>query len=150
MSSGFRFTDLEPNANLQVGRHDVFVSIYESSSWDDSRAYLNGFAETLDNLGVEHRIISKDDEPKPSWPYGTAPERIDFLSACRNKVLEPLQSPDPSIRLKDWTTYGKIVFLNDIRFRWQDIVSLIRTRLEDKEGEDYDLACAIDFAYPGK
>lgn len=132
-----------------VGRHDVFLSIYESKSGDETQALLHGFNQSMANLDVNHRILSVQDDPGGQWPYGTAPERIQFLAHARNMALEPLQSPDNSIRLPNWQEYTKIIFLNDIVFRWQDIVDLIATRVEGEE-EGYDMACAIDYGSSGK
>jgi len=101
------------------------------------------------NLDVNHRILSVQDDPGDQWPYGTAPERIQFLAHARNMALEPLQSPDNSVRLPNWQEYTKVIFLNDIVFRWQDIVNLIATRVEGEE-EGYDMACAMDYGSSGK
>jgi hypothetical protein len=101
------------------------------------------------NLDINHRIFSVQDDPGGQWPYGTAPERIQFLAHARNMALEPLQSPDDSIRLPNWKEYTKVIFLNDIVFRWQDIANLIATRVEGEEG-GYDMACAMDYGSSGE
>jgi hypothetical protein len=132
-----------------VGRHDLFVSVYESNSWDQTQTLLHGFNQSLSDLNVRHRILTVDNDPGSQWPYGTSPERIQFLAHARNMALEPLQSSDDSIRLSDWREYTKVIFLNDIVFRWQDIVDLITTRLEGKEEQDFDVACAMDFGSSG-
>lgn len=102
----------------------------------------------MTNLDLNHRILSVQDDPGGQWPYGTAPERIQFLAHARNMALEPLQSPDNSIRIPNWQEYTKVIFLNDIVFRWQDIVNLIATRVEGEE-EGYDMACAMDYGSSG-
>lgn len=131
-----------------VGRHDVFLSIYESNSEDQTQTLLRGFNESMANLEVNHRILSVQDDPGGQWPYGSAPERIQFLAHARNMALEPLQSSDNSIRLPNWQEYTKVIFLNDIVFRWQDIANLIATRVEGEE-EGYDMACAMDYGSSG-
>lgn len=134
-----------------MGRHDVFISIYESNSWDGTKEYLTEFDQSLAQLGVDYRIISVDNDPGKSWAYGTSPERIAFLAKCRNKAMEPLQSDDDQVRIHNWHDYTKVLFLNDIRFTWQDMVKLITTKVEgSEEAEDYDLACATDFGSSGK
>jgi hypothetical protein len=110
---------------------------------------LHGFNQSMTNLDVNHRILSVQEDPGGQWPYGTAPERIQFLAHARNMALEPLQLPDDSIRLPDWQEYTRVIFLNDIVFRWQDIVNLIGTRVEGEE-EGYDMACAMDYGSSGK
>ena len=145
----YRLLDLSLANNRTVGRHDVFLSIYESNSEDETQTLLHGFNESMANLEVNHRILSVQGDPGGQWPYGSAPERIQFLAHARNMALEPLQSPDNSIRLPNWQEYTKVIFLNDIVFRWQDIANLIATRVEG-EDEGYDMACAMDYGSSGK
>lgn len=133
-----------------MGRENLFISIYESNSRDRTQTFLHGFDQSLSNLNVDHRILTVENDPGAQWPYGTSPERIKFLAHARNMAMEPLQSPDDSVRLPDWEGFTKVIFLNDIQFRWQDIVRLIGTRIEGKEDEEYDLACAMDFGSSGE
>lgn len=137
-----------------MGRYDVYVSVYESNSWDGTKEFLKRFDNSLTDLGVKHRIVTVDNDPGKHWPYGTSPERIAFLAKCRNKAMEPIQSADDDVRIPDWQDYTKLLFLNDIRFQWQDIVTLIGTKGEGDEkrdGEpDYDLACAMDYGSSGQ
>lgn len=133
-----------------MGRHNLFLSIYESNSSDGTQNFLNGFRSSLTDLDVRYRILSVDNDPGSQWPYGTSPERIQFLAHARNMAIEPLQSQDDSIRLLDWQEFTKVIFLNDIQFRWQDIVSLIATRIKGEEDLAYDLACSMDFGSSGK
>jgi hypothetical protein len=137
-------------ADTSVGLDNVFISIYESNSWDRTPALLTEFRELLDQMGIPNRIVTVGNDPGGQFPYSTSPERIEFLARARNKVMEPIQSPSLSVRLADWDRYSKIIFLNDIRFEWRDIVRLIATRVEGKEDEDYDVACALDFGRYGK
>lgn len=135
-------------ANTTVGKHNVFVSIYESNSRDGTVAHLQAFDKTLADAHIRRRIITNFHDPGADWPYGTSPERIEFLARARNRVMEPLQSEHDGIRLDDWESFTKVIFLNDILFKWQDMMELIETRLDDSDG--YDLACAMDFGSAGK
>ncbi|WOO85796.1 uncharacterized protein LOC62_07G009282 [Vanrija pseudolonga] len=143
--------DLVPHWSDQVvklaehlGPSNTFVSIYESNSKDKTPELLADLATRLTHLGVPNRVISE--KTARWWAYGTSPERIGFLSAARNKAIEPLQSPDVELRLPDYHEFTKIVFLNDIFFSWQSAVRLLTTSLDGKPGEDgYDLACGMDF-----
>lgn len=94
--------------------------------------------------------MTVSNDPGGQFPYSTSPERIEFLAKARNKAMLPIQSPDASIRLPNWKQYSRIIFLNDIVFEWRDIVRLIATRVEGKEDEDYDVACAMDFGRYGE
>ncbi|TXT04902.1 hypothetical protein VHUM_03985 [Vanrija humicola] len=143
--------DLVPHWSDQViklaehlGPSNTFVSIYESNSKDKTPELLADFATRLTHLGVANRVVSEN--TTRWWAYGTSPERIGFLSAARNKAIEPLQSADAELRLPDYHEFTKVVFLNDIFFSWQSAVRLLTTSLDGKPGEDgYDLACGTDF-----
>lgn len=133
-----------------VGPENMFLSIYESNSDDTTPQLLDAFRATLDSLAIPHRIISERTTTR-HWPYNSSPERIAYLASARNKALEPLASLDPEVRLgntDEWAR-GKVVFLNDVVFMWQDVVELLNTRMEGQE-EEYDLACAMDFGWSGE
>lgn len=94
--------------------------------------------------------MTEDDDSR-SWPYGTAPERIRFLANARKRAMEPMQSENESVRLVDYASYTKVIFLNDVLFTYQSIVRLLATRIDGDPSSpaDYDLACAMDFGYSG-
>lgn len=125
------------------------MSIYESNSQDETPALLSAFSQRLDAHGVQHRVLS--DTTDRWWPYGTSPERIGFLADARNKAMEPLQSPDAGVRLRDYDSFTKVLFLNDVLFTWESAVRLLGTRLDDDGADgDYDLACGLDFGASGE
>jgi hypothetical protein len=128
----------------------VFISIYESNSGDGTGAYLAEYRELLDYFGIPNQVIPMVKDEGETWPYGTSPQRIQFLARLRNKAMEPIQSADPDVRLENWRDFTKVIYLNDILFQCQDIVRLIATRVEGKENEDYDVACAMDFGEYGE
>jgi hypothetical protein len=140
----------ERQVKIPVGRRNVFLSIYESNSWDGTQTFLQTFNQSLSNLDIDHRILTVKNDPGAEWPYGTSPERIQFLAHARNMAMEPLQSSDDLIRVGNWQDFTKVIFLNDVQFRWQDIINLISTRIKGKEDQEYDLACAMDFGSSGK
>lgn len=110
---------------------------------------LQDFGRKLEKNDIDHRIISIPNDGRTSFGLGSI-ERITYLAKTRNRVLEPIQSSDPSIRVPEWNTFTKIIFLNDIVHRWQDIVRLIGTKLDGRQDEDYDMVCAVDFAGSGE
>ncbi|BEI84482.1 hypothetical protein CcaverHIS002_0410860 [Cutaneotrichosporon cavernicola] len=137
---------------LRVAKHlgpeRTFVSIYESNSVDATPQLLTEFGERLTAAGVAHRIVS--DVTERWWPYSTSPERIRLLADARNRALEPLQSPDAAVRLPDYHSFTKVLFLNDVVFSWDSAIRLLGTSLDGEDGEDaYDLACGMDFAISG-
>ncbi|KAK4683508.1 alpha-1,3-mannosyltransferase, partial [Tremellales sp. Uapishka_1] len=133
-----------------LGEENTYISIFESNSKDQTRPMLDKFRMKLVTRGIPHRIVSEDTEER-WWPYATSPERIEYLARARNRALEPLQSPDESIRLPDYDSFTKIIFLNDIYYTWQSIIRLLATRLDGDPSmpADYDLACAMDFGSSG-
>ena len=62
-------------------------------------------------------------------------QRIPFLSALRNRVLEPLIENGG---------YDKVIFSNDIFVEPETIIELVYTA----DGE-YDMACGMDYGHWG-
>ena len=107
-----------------VGPGNVYVSIYESGSWDDSKGALRLLDQDLEHLGVQRTIIlddttHQDEMNKPpadsGWidtPRGRKElRRIPFLAKLRNLTLKPLiELSSKGIR------FDKVLFLNDVVF----------------------------------
>lgn len=106
------------------GSENVFVSVYESGSWDDSKGALRLLDKELEKLGAPRTIVLDDtthtDEieksPAPSgWidtPRGKRElRRIPYLSRLRNLSLEPLGT-----LLQSGIVFDKVLFLNDVVF----------------------------------
>lgn len=129
-----------------MGPNRTFVSVYESNSKDSTPELLREFGQRLDEKGVPHRIAS--DVTERWWPYGSSPERISFLADARNKAMLPLQSASEEVRLPDYDSYTKVLFLNDVLFTWEAAVRLLATKHDDDP--DYDLACGMDFGASGE
>ncbi|KAH7906326.1 glycosyltransferase family 69 protein [Hygrophoropsis aurantiaca] len=117
-----------------LGTNNVFVSVVESHSDDNSPDLLRALDRKLAHIGVARRILTEDESiNKPEDMGGN--NRIDFLAAIRNRALEPLMENGG---------YDKVIFSNDIFIEPETIVEL----LETAEGE-YDMACGLDFAHFG-
>lgn len=113
-----------------LGPDNVFVSIVESYSTDNSPQLLEALDADLALIGVPRRILIADDSiSKPDDMSGN--NRVEFLAATRNHALEPLMEGG----------YEKVVFLNDIYIEPESLVELLETN-----GGDYDMACGLDFA----
>lgn len=163
ISLSFSSFPVAPSADTAVGINNTYISIYESNSKDQTKRLLSQFNQTLFKHNIPHRLLSEDDPPFTStgpssrparwWPYGTAPERIAYLSAARNLAMAPIQSSDPAVRVPDWEDFTKVIFLNDVYFSHEGVMRLINTRMTDGDGEgkaDYDLACAMDYGWSGE
>jgi hypothetical protein len=108
------------------GTDNVFVSIYESGSWDDSKEALQSLDEELEKRNVPRRVEVSDtthyDEiTKPKSERGEGwidtsrgereLRRIPYLAKLRNKTIQDL------IDLSEkGMTFDKVLFLNDVVF----------------------------------
>ena len=104
------------------GAENVYVSVYESGSWDDSKEALKVLDNDLERKGVRRTVklnetTHADELKQPAtdgWiqtPRGKKElRRIPYLSKLRNRALEPLNS------LTDSTKFDKVLFLNDVVF----------------------------------
>lgn len=128
---------LRSNWNLAVlnlveyfGPQNVYVSIYESGSWDDSKEALRLLDNDLETKGVRRTVklnetTHADELKKPAtdgWiqtPRGKKElRRIPYLSKLRNLALEPLNN------LEDGMKFDKILFLNDVVFTVRTLITI--------------------------
>ena len=107
-----------------IGPGNIYVSIYESGSWDDSKGALRLLDQDLERLGVQRTIIldntTHEDEitrqaADSGWidtPRGKKElRRIPFLAKLRNLTLKPMiELSSKGIR------FDKVLFLNDVVF----------------------------------
>ena len=142
---------LRSNWNLAVlnlveyfGPENVYISIYESGSWDDSKEALRALDRDLEGKGVRRTVklsetTHADEMKQPAtdgWiqtPRGrTELRRIPYLSRLRNLALEPLNSSS------NGTKFDKILFLNDVVFTvrnplsnhiWMSLTPVLRLKM---------------------
>ena len=106
------------------GPKNVFVSIFESGSWDDSKKVLRNLDEQLEKRGVPHRVEVSDkthqDELDSSikgdgWIDTSRNKRelrrIPYLARLRNKTIQDLLDLH-----KQGIEFDKVLFLNDVVF----------------------------------
>ena len=105
------------------GVHNVYISIYESGSWDETKNALRMLESDLDELDVKRTITLEEsthlDEmqkpPTTGWietPRGKKElRRIPYLSKLRNWSLQPLNE----LATKG-IKFDKVLFLNDVVF----------------------------------
>ncbi|PFH59366.1 hypothetical protein XA68_12474 [Ophiocordyceps unilateralis] len=133
------------------GPANVFVSILESGSWDDSKELLQELARELERRGVPHRVEISDvthhdeiaKEAKGAGWIDTPRNRrelrrIPYLARLRNKTIQDLLDLG-----EKGTTFDKVLFLNDVVFTTEDVLTLM-----DTNGGDYGAACSLDFSKP--
>ena len=123
-----------------LGKENIIISIVENGdSKDKTRDYLRKFKTYLDiNKIVNKFILSKEvEDPRkkfhPFKKYG--PLRIQYYSILRNKCLDFIYEL-PNLDFDN----TKIIFFNDIYYKYEDIINLISTN-----NEDYDAVCGLDF-----
>ncbi|KAH7493576.1 hypothetical protein FOMA001_g1010 [Fusarium oxysporum f. sp. matthiolae] len=112
------------------GRENVFVSVYESGSWDKTKRELHHMDQELERLGVPHRVemsdvTHKDEIENPNKGEG-------WIDTPRGKHLS-----------KKGEHFDKVLFLNDVVFTADDVLKLLGTN-----GGDYAAACSLDFSKP--
>lgn len=132
-----------------LGRENVFISIFESGSWDASKSLLGELDEKLVDMDVKRNItlgegtheefVSQRSGKEEGWVRTNRGKqemrRIPYLAKLRNQGLSELE------RLSEaGTGFDKVLFLGDVVFRVEDVLTL----LETNEGE-YAAACSLDF-----
>lgn len=135
----------------ELGVENVFVSLYESGSYDETQLALKELEANLEVLQVRKEIVLSDLTHKEEiaaqptehgWidtPAGVnALRRIPFLASIRNKVFRPLEA-----LTAQGEHFDMILFLNDVAFKPEDVL-----RLLDTNGGDYAAACSLDFSKP--
>ncbi|KAK4144577.1 glycosyltransferase [Dichotomopilus funicola] len=133
------------------GAANVFVSVYESGSWDNSKGALRELDADLEKAGVARKIILEDETHKDliegaseqeGWiktaDGRTMPRRIPYLSRLRNLSLQPLVE-----LAENGTTFDQVLFLGDVVFSVSDILNLLKTN-----NGHYAAACSLDFSKP--
>ena len=106
------------------GPENIYVSIYESGSWDDSKGALRELDAELDQMGVQRSIVLEETTHADEISKTPAAEgwidtprrkkelrRIPFLANLRNISLKPLAN-----LALNGIKFDKILFLNDVAF----------------------------------
>ncbi|KAK6954054.1 hypothetical protein Daesc_004016 [Daldinia eschscholtzii] len=137
------------------GPENVYFSAVESGSQDETKEALMELKAALDqrytsntiSLGmtVWEQLEEIDTRPppdarEPGWIWNAAESqfelrRIPYLAKVRNQAMEPLKQLRSERR-----EFDKVLWLNDVVFDIEDIVTLFNTR-----DNDYAAACAMDY-----
>lgn len=108
------------------GKDNIYISIVESGSMDNSKQALTELDAQLEKLGVERSIellsTTHEDEmaktPGPGWISTSRGKkelrRIPYLSGIRNRVMDKLN--DLAERENGRRTFDKVLWLNDVIF----------------------------------
>ncbi|KAI1369369.1 polysaccharide export protein [Xylaria arbuscula] len=137
------------------GPENIYFSAIESGSQDDSKTALLDLQRSLDAKSVANTVSlgqtvweqleeietrPPPDVRVPTWIWNMAEDqwemrRIPYLSRVRNQAMEPLKELESQGR-----TFDKILWLNDVVFDTEDVVTLLHTR-----NEKYAAACSMDY-----
>lgn len=127
-----------------IGRDRVFVSIYESGSWDDTKGALRLLDSLLAQTDIPRRIVmdhkthlaeinQPPEQEGDGWietrTGGIELRRVPYLAKLRNEALRPLYE------LRDkGIVYDKILFLNDVVFSVSSWFSVIFVLTDPVDG----------------
>ncbi|KKY15662.1 putative polysaccharide export protein [Diplodia seriata] len=133
-----------------LGPSNVYVSIYESNSRDDTKGALRDLDAELEHAGVRTTVVLdpstreqelEGDKHAEGWITTPAGEqekrRIPYLARLRNRTLKPLEELESK-----GERFDRVLFLNDVVFNARDILALLRTN-----AGHYAAACALDFRH---
>lgn len=138
-----------------LGPDNVFVSIIEGGSYDNSAGALRELDVILRDMGVGRRIVFEEKthkeeaertpvEGEQGWVWTKRGRRelrrIPWLADIRNRVMEPLRELAAA---ENAQTFDKVLWLNDVIFTTEDVTTLLATR-----NGDYAAACSLDFSKP--
>ncbi|KAI1433639.1 polysaccharide export protein [Xylaria sp. CBS 124048] len=139
------------------GPDNIYFSAVESGSQDDTKMALSELKMLLDMKGVANTLslgqtvweqleeIETRPPPGqrvPTWIWNVAESqwelrRIPYLARVRNQAMAPLKELESQGR-----TFDKILWLNDVVFDTEDVVTLLDTR-DDR----YAAACSMDYKH---
>lgn len=138
------------------GKDNVYVSILAGGSLDGAEGALWELDLELERLGVERNVEIREqthadevnrvpEEGEEGWVMTRRGKkelrRIPYLAGLRNRAMEKLK--DLAERSENKRRFDKILWLNDVIFNTQDVLTLLSTN----HGH-YSAACSIDFAAP--
>ncbi|KAI0267348.1 CAP59-like protein [Gloeopeniophorella convolvens] len=116
-----------------LGYHNVYVSIYENGSTDQTKALLRIFDALTRSVGLRVTIRTSQ------RTRGAFNHRIEYLAEVRNAAFVPLHE----LRDAENEYFDTIVFMNDILPCIDDLLELIWQSRRNNAG----ITCAADYMY---
>lgn len=114
-----------------LGPQNVYVSILESGSQEDTKGALRDLERSLTEMGVENQVslgmgvmeqyeetlnVPGPDEDRTGWIFtgrgekGWEIRRIPYLAKLRNEALEPM------LNMEHRRKFDKVLWINDVVF----------------------------------
>ena len=116
-----------------LGYHNVYVSIYENGSTDQTKALLRIFDALTRSVGMRITIRTS------MRTRGAFNHRIEYLAEVRNAAFVPLHE----LRDSENEYFDSIIFMNDILPCVDDLLELIWQSRRNNAG----ITCAADYMY---
>lgn len=116
-----------------LGYHNVYVSIYENGSTDQTKALLRIFDALTRTVGMRVTIRTSQ------RTRGAFNHRIEYLAEVRNAAFVPLHE----LREGENEYFDTIIFMNDILPCVDDLLELIWQSRRNNAG----ITCAADYMY---
>ncbi|SCZ88408.1 BZ3500_MvSof-1268-A1-R1_Chr2-1g04391 [Microbotryum saponariae] len=116
-----------------LGYNNVFISVYENGSSDQTKALLRVFDALCRSVGL--RVMIRSSQRR----RGAFAHRIEYLAEVRNAALVPLQE------LRDATgeVFDSIIFMNDVLPCVDDLLELIWQSRRQNAG----ITCGSDYIF---
>jgi hypothetical protein len=115
-----------------LGRHNVYISMAENDSFDDTVTKLLRFSDILTERNVMHNLnitTGLREEPLQD-PWRSVSHRMGYMTNLRNGGLELLG------RLH--RRFDNVVLLNDVVYHHTDVLKLIAAVGDDDDDDDDD------------
>lgn len=116
-----------------LGFSNVFISVYENGSTDQTKALLRLFDGLCKSVGIRVSIRVS------SRTRGAFHHRIEYLAEVRNAALAPLLE----LRDQDGETFDSIVFMNDVLPCVDDVLELVWQSRRNNAG----ITCGSDYIF---
>ncbi len=116
-----------------LGYPNVYVSIYENGSTDQTKALLRIFDALCRSVGLRVKISTS------MRTRGAFNHRIEYLAEVRNAAFVPLHE----LRSAENEYFDTIIFMNDILPCVDDLLELIWQSRRNNAG----ITCAADYMY---
>ncbi|PTB44256.1 uncharacterized protein TrAFT101_002817 [Trichoderma asperellum] len=128
-----------------LGRPNVYVSLTENDSDDNTASKLLHFGRELTRRNITHSVNITTDLRgyPPENPWHSIKHRMGYMANLRNGALEPLE------RLN--RRFANVIILNDIVFHHTDVLKLIAAvGGDDVGGPQAKYPMSRQMAKPGK
>lgn len=116
-----------------LGFHNVFVSVYENGSTDQTKALLRIFDALCRSVGL--RVVIRTS----LRTRGAFHHRIEYLAEVRNAALAPLQE----LRDAEGEVFDSIIFMNDVLPCVDDLLELVWQSRRQNAG----ITCGSDYIF---